>query len=188
MRSSVERAAAGRLPAWASVSPDRLAHIERVAVLLADWAAVIAPQDVGLWRAAAWLHDALRDADPAELRDQVSDSFRAWPDGLLHGPAVARRLQQEDSATSPALLAAVTYHTVGHAQLGTLGQALYLADFLEPGRSFSADWRAALRARMPREFAPVLQEVAAARIAHLVNCGNPLLPETVDFWNSLVLD
>ena len=188
MSSSVARAAAGELPVWANVSPDRLAHIGRVAALLAEWAAVLVPQDVALWRAAAWLHDALRDADPAGLRDQVSDAFRAWPDGLLHGPAVAWRLQQEDPASPAGLLTAVTYHTVGHAQLGTLGQALYLADFLEPGRSFSADWRAALRARMPRELAPVLKEVAAARIAHLVTCGNPLLPETVDFWNSLVLD
>ena len=185
MSLSIDRAGAGILPHWACVSPDRLAHIGRVAELLTVWAGTIAPRDVKLWRAAAWLHDALRDSDEDTLRKQVSAHYRAWPAALLHGPAVAQLLTEEGGAP-PALLAAVSYHTVGHPELGTMGQALYLADFLEPGRSFSSEWRAALRARMPAELSAVLKEVASARIAHIVNCGSALLPETVAFWNSLV--
>jgi len=63
---------------------------------------------------------------------------------------------------------------------------LYLADFLEPGRDFDREARAALAARVPAQRADVLREVAARRITWVVRSGWPLPPETVDFWNALV--
>lgn len=186
--ASLERAAAGVLPDWACVSRQRLAHIERVAALLTGWASVLAPEEVGLWRAAAWLHDALRDADPQLLRQEVSPEFQSWPAALLHGPATAFRLQQENPAAPRNLLDAVAYHTVGHARLDTLGRALYLADFLEPGRSFCPVWRATLRARMPAALVSVLKDVTASRVTHLLRTESPLRSETIEFWNSVVAD
>src|SRR5262245_10813502 len=111
--STIARCAAGELPSWARVSPARLAHIERVAELLTGWAEVIATTDVGLWRAAAWLHDALRDADPAILRETVNPDFRDWPTQLLHGPAAAARVREEHPDAPVPLLEAVSFHTVG---------------------------------------------------------------------------
>jgi 2-amino-4-hydroxy-6-hydroxymethyldihydropteridine diphosphokinase len=84
------------------------------------------------------------------------------------------------------LLVALTYHTVGHASLGTLGRALYAADFLEPGRAFLPEWRAGLRARMPQQLDAVTRDIVAARVNHLVDRGLELLPDTVEFWNALV--
>jgi HD superfamily phosphohydrolase YqeK len=183
---SVERAAAGELPDWARVTAGRRAHIARVAQLMETWARELAPDQIELWRATAWLHDALRNAHPDELRNGVAAEFRDWPDRLLHGPAVASRLKEEDPHTPAALLDAVTYHTVGHARFGRLGRALYMADFLEPGRSFSPVWRASLRARLPRGMNEILREVVASRISHLLHSGSSLRTETVDFWNMLV--
>src|SRR5262245_13727675 len=184
--STIARCAAGELPTWACVSPTRLAHIERVAELLTSWAETIAPEHVGLWRAAAWLHDALRDADPATLRESVDPGFREWPVALLHGPVAATRVREEQPDAPVSLLNAVAYHTVGSSRLDMLGRALYLADFLEPGRQFSPVWRAMLRARMPTAFDSVLEEVARARIAHILNVGSTLRPETIEFWNAIV--
>jgi HD superfamily phosphohydrolase YqeK len=62
---------------------------------------------------------------------------------------------------------------------------LYLADFLEPGRSFAAAERRALAARVPRERDAVLKEVARWRLEWVVRSGWPLAPETVAFWNAL---
>jgi 2-amino-4-hydroxy-6-hydroxymethyldihydropteridine diphosphokinase len=184
--TTLERAAAGQLPAWASVSAERCAHIARVADLLSEWAQQLAPDQVPLWRAAALLHDALRDADPRQLMDQVDPEFRVWPSALLHGPAAARRIALEHPDAPRSLLDAVAYHTVGHPRLELLGRALYLADFLEIGRSFSPLWRTTLRVRMPYRLDDVLKEVTAARISHLVRHGQPLRPETIDFWNAQV--
>jgi HD superfamily phosphohydrolase YqeK len=62
----------------------------------------------------------------------------------------------------------------------------YLADYLEPGRPCDQEWRRARAARVPAERDRVLQEVAARRIERVLESGWPLVPETVDFWNSLV--
>lgn len=184
--SSVVRAAArGEMPPWAEASPRRREHVARVSALLAEWAdaAGLDPAERGRWVAAGWLHDALRDADPERLRREVPERFRSLPGPVLHGPAAAERLA---GAADPELLDAVRYHTLGHAGFGRLGKALYLADFLEPGRGFEPEWRAALAARMPAEMDEVLAEVLAARIRHLVERRKPVSPETAAFWNAAV--
>ncbi|HUH14052.1 MAG TPA: hypothetical protein VMK65_13135, partial [Longimicrobiales bacterium] len=61
----------------------------------------------------------------------------------------------------------------------------YLADFLEPGRDFSVEWRASLRQRMPEELDAVLAEVLAARLGHLLEERRAIRPETLSFWNGL---
>jgi 2-amino-4-hydroxy-6-hydroxymethyldihydropteridine diphosphokinase len=94
---------------------------------------------------------------------------------------VAARLGDGDAE----LAEAVRYHTLGHPALGQLGRALYLADFLEPGRDFEEEWRAELRARMPEDLDGVLREVVRARIQNLLSADRPVRAETVAFWNSL---
>jgi 2-amino-4-hydroxy-6-hydroxymethyldihydropteridine diphosphokinase len=133
--------------------------------------------------AAGWLHDALRDESIATLRELVPPEYRELPGPLLHGPAAAAKLRAEGVADAE-LLDAIAYHTVGHPSFGQLGRALYLADALEPGRTFAPAWTAALRARLPRAFDAVLLEVTAERLEHLVARRLPLRPETVAFWNT----
>lgn len=181
----VRAAARGELPPWAEVSPRRREHVARVAALLEGWAgrAGLPREERDRWIAAAWLHDALRDADPERLRGEVPERFRGLPGPLLHGPAAAERLKDYPDAE---LLEAVRYHTLGHPGFGHLGKALYLADFLEPGRDFAVEWRAGLAERMPEEMDGVLVEVLASRLRHLVERRNPVRPETVEFWNAAV--
>ncbi len=160
------------LPPWAVVTPARRGHIERVAALLAQWAQTLrvpAPER-DRWLKAAWLHDALRDAP--------------LPDEMAHGPAAADRAMREGE-TDRGVLDAVRYHTIGYAGWDEVGRALYLADFLEPGREFDRDARAALAARVPAERPAVLREVVRRRVEWVIRSGWPLPRETVDFWNAL---
>jgi 2-amino-4-hydroxy-6-hydroxymethyldihydropteridine diphosphokinase len=163
-------AARGVLPEWARASEKRRAHIGRVAALLGEWAA-----GLGRWLAAGWLHDVLREAPPEELRPLVPEAFRTLPAKLLHGPAAAERLAGEADAE---LLDAIRYHTLGSARFGRLGRALYLADFLEPGRRYEPEWTADLRARMPHDLDAVMREVVRARVRHVEESGSVLHPET----------
>lgn len=189
MNPVLARAAAGELPPWAQVTPPRREHIARVAALVDEWAAALgmAEEERERWRAAAWLHDALRDAPSSALRAEVPETFRTVPGPLLHGPAAAERLRAE-GVGDEAVLCAVAYHTLGHPDLDTLGRALYLADFLEPGRNFEPVWRASLRARMPAALTPVLRDVVAARLEHLLERHYMIRQESLAFWNKLAME
>jgi 2-amino-4-hydroxy-6-hydroxymethyldihydropteridine diphosphokinase len=180
-------AAEGDLPDWAMAGQERREHMARVADLLDAWAhALKLDEDERLrWRAAAHLHDALRDAPPATLAPLVGEELAGLPEALLHGPAAAERLREE-GVEDEELLAAVAFHTTGHPDFGRLGRALYAADFLEPGRAFLTERRAQLRARAPAGLDAIVREVARARIAHLVERGLPVDPRTEAFWNTLV--
>lgn len=186
MNPLVERAAHGELPDWAVASEARRAHMARVADLLGAWA-----EGLGLsegerlrWRSVGFLHDALRDAEPAALVARVPPDLRSLPPRALHGPAAAERLRI-DGVDDGELLMAVRYHTLGHPGFRTLGRATYAADFLEPGRTILPERAEAWRGRMPRELDAVVREVLAARLNHRVERGATLRRETVDFWNAL---
>ncbi|HEY6808469.1 MAG TPA: HD domain-containing protein [Gemmatimonadales bacterium] len=161
------------LPAWAVASPARRAHVARVAALITQWADAmrVAPAERERWLKAAWLHDAVRDAPAA--------------DELAHGPASAVRAEAEGEHDR-GVLDAVRYHSVGYAGWDDAGRMLYLADYLEPGRTFDAAARAALAARVPAERDAVLRDVARRRIERLLIEGWRLPQETAEFWNTLV--
>src|SRR6266403_1152866 len=165
------------LPTWAQVSERRLAHIARVTSLLRAWGAAmrLSADEANAWIDAGSWHDALRDAPIVELRDITGD--RTSPDGLLHGPAVAIRLEAEGERRK-GLLDAIRYHTVGHASWDRTGKALYMADYLEPGRGF-------LASQVPHNFDGVFRQVVRFRLEWSVREGNHIFPETVELWNSL---
>ena len=162
------------------MKPSRREHVARVAALMREWAQALrlSADDVARWTAAGYLHDALRDADPAVLRPEVPPEFRELPGKLLHGPAVAERL---DGQADDELRDAIRCHTLGCPRFRTLGRALYLADFLEPGRDFKPEWTESLRRRMPHDMDGVLREVVDARIAFVTSNGGTLHPETQAF-------
>lgn len=172
------------LPAWAEVGPERRAHVERVADLAARWAdrMRVSPAERSRWLRAVWLHDALRDAAPASLKRWAPETG----DGSLrHGPASAARAADEGESDR-GILDAVRYHSVGWADWDMVGRVLYCADYLEPGRTFGRERRAALADRFPDDPAGVVLAVAGERLSHILRSGWPLIEPTVRFWNSLV--
>jgi HD superfamily phosphohydrolase YqeK len=172
-------------PAWAELSAERRAHVERVAALLRAWAAASGVPDGerDRWLRAAYLHDALRDADGTLLARLAPDAWGV--PALRHGPAAARKAR-DAGETDGGVLDAVCYHSVGYAGWDRVGRMLYLADYLEPGRAFQQAERRSLAARVPGDPDAVLVEVAAARLRWDIGNGHPLIKESVEFWNALV--
>lgn len=179
----VQRQESG-LPVWAQVSERRFAHIQRVTSLLRAWgAAMRLPRDeANAWIDVGMWHDALRDAPESELRSITGD--RTSPAGLLHGPAVAVKLEAEGERRKN-VIDAVRYHTVGSANWDSTGRALYMADYLEPGRKFLAEDRGFLASQVPHNFDGVFRQVVRFRLEWSVREGNHIFPETVALWNSL---
>jgi 2-amino-4-hydroxy-6-hydroxymethyldihydropteridine diphosphokinase len=172
------------LPPWARVTEKRRAHIARVTALLDQWSDALAlpHSERKAWHDVGVLHDALRDADEDELRRLTSDTQR--PMHILHGPAVAERLTREGESRAD-VLDAIRWHTLGSAHWGRTGKALYMADFLEPGRPFSKADRAFLAAHVMTDFDGVFRQVVRTRIEWTVREGKMLFPETADLWNTV---
>ena len=172
------------LPPWARVTDRRRAHIERVTSLLDEWAArlSLAAAEAQAWHDAGAWHDALRDAGDEEL---VKWGGNGRPLGILHGPAAAARLEHEGEQRSD-VLAAIRWHTLGSPAWERTGRALYMADFLEPGRPFMRRDRAFLAAHVPSDFDGVFRQVVRMRLEWTVREGKPIFPETAELWNQLL--
>jgi HD superfamily phosphohydrolase YqeK len=172
------------LPAWAQVSDKRRAHISRVVALLDRWSGEmqLSHDEASRWRAAGVLHDALRDAPEPMLRALTGDGKR--PKEILHGPAAAVRAEQ-DGERRHEVLDAVRFHTVGSTGWDRTGKALYLADFLEPGRSFLQTERAFIADQVARDFDGAFKQAVRLRLEWSLSQGGELFPETVALWNAV---
>lgn len=172
------------LPEWAVVSDRRRAHIARVVAVLAQWADAmeLEPNERRAWHDAGAWHDALRDADEPMLRGLTGDLTR--PFGMLHGPAAALTLQEHGEERRD-VLEAIRWHTVGNATWTRTGKALYMADFLEPGRTFMQADRQFLADRVPGAFDAVFRQVVRLRLEWALREGKGLADETVILWNTV---
>lgn len=173
-----------QLPTWAEATERRRAHIARVTALLGAWAPHVA-RDAAEARAlhdAGRLHDVLRDAPEPTLRDLSGDAES--PPEVLHGPAAATLLARHGEVREE-LLDAVRWHTLGSAGWGRVGQALYMADFLEPGRKFAVADRAFLAAHVRHDFDGVFRQVVRMRLQWSLGEGLELYAGTVALWNAV---
>ncbi len=172
------------LPPWAVAGEKRRAHIARVTALLDHWARALKLDEPAraAWRDAGRFHDALRDAPERTLRLLTGDHITAAP--LLHGPAAAVKLQTEGEERAD-VLEAIRWHTVGSKDWAPTGRALFMADFLEPGRKFDREIRAELAADVPHDFEGTFRRVVQNRIAWTLREGRPLDAETSRLWDSV---
>jgi 2-amino-4-hydroxy-6-hydroxymethyldihydropteridine diphosphokinase len=173
-----------QMPVWSVVTSKRREHIQRVVSLLEQWSGdmKLAADEAMAWRDVGAWHDALRDADEATLRNITGDDAR--PEGLLHGFAAAIRLEQ-DGERRDDVLQAIRWHTIGNPQWNRLGRALYMADFLEPGRKFMQADRAFLAELVPTRFDEVFRQVVRLRLEWALREGKGFAPETVALWDSV---
>ena len=172
------------LPGWSITSSKRREHIGRVVALLNRWAVALGldERESRAWHDAGAWHDALRDADERALRDMTREHDR--PVGLLHGPAAAMKLEH-DGEPRRDVLDAIRWHTVGCATWSRTGRALYMADFLEPGRGFMQADRAFLAEQVSHAFDATFRQVVRMRLEWVLREGKGLSPETVALWNSV---
>lgn len=172
------------LPTWAQVGEKRRAHIARVTALLERWAPSVArdADEARAMRDAGLLHDALRDAPDDQLRQLSGDPVS--PVEMLHGPAAAALLASQGEQRAD-LLDAVRWHTLGYSGWGRVGRALYMADFLEPGRKFAVADRAFLADHVPTDFDGVFRQVVRMRLEWSLREGKELFPQAVELWNAI---
>lgn len=173
------------LPPWAVVSDKRRSHIARVTALLDEWAEamLVDATERREWHDAGRWHDALRDAPEATLRE-LAIGFPVADANVLHGPAAEGRLRLGGECRT-GVLNAIRWHTIGHKGWTRTGKALFMADFLEPGRAFAKAERGYLAQQVPHDFDGTFRQVVRMRLEWTLREGKPLFLETVELWNSV---
>jgi predicted HD superfamily hydrolase involved in NAD metabolism len=153
----------------------RYAHSVRVA-RCADVLAQRHGLDTRKARLAGLLHDLARLYSPERLIAEcearglpIESAAREHP-VLLHAPLGAALAHERFGVEDPDVLSAIAKHTTGAAEMSPLDRAVYLADSLEPERTFPerADlWQLALRdlEAATRETMLVSQERRARKAA-----------------------
>lgn len=141
-------------------------------------------------RAAALMHDyakAMPVADQmavAQRRGLIFDPLMAGSGALLHAHVGAALLEEEGLVTDPAVLDAVRWHTTGRPGMGVLEKILWIADLVEPGRSFPGVDR--IRELTWQDLDLGLMAGLDHTIGYVLATGRPLLTITVETRNWLL--
>lgn len=173
------------------VSKARLTHclgVEEIALKLAPRFNVM-PEMVP---PAALLHDLCREYNPESLLKLaanfgivIDDIEKAEP-LLLHGPVAAAQVRENLRIIQPEILEAIQYHITGAANITDLTQLIFIADFIEPGRTYEP-------ARVLREQAFLLEpgqlllKVYNHAIIFVVSQGYLVHPRTMEGRNQLIM-
>jgi predicted HD superfamily hydrolase involved in NAD metabolism len=185
------------LPSWAEleqalqlqVSGERLQHTRRV-VETARRLAACHGADAEKAAVAGLMHDYARGMAPAELLF-VGRRYKVLTDPaeeknplLLHGPVAAALLAESGLVTDPDVLNAIRWHTTGRPQMSLLEKVIWLADYIEPGRSFPGAEPVRLVADQSLDGA--LRVALEQTIRYVLDRGWPLHLSTVRAYNWLI--
>jgi len=117
----------------------RLLHTLNVALLSCHYAHVYEAELCDKALIAGELHDCAKELDEQlqweMAREYSGDTFNHKK--LIHSPAGALFAQQEFDINDPAILDAIAYHTTGRGDMEELDKFVYVADKLEPARTYA---------------------------------------------------
>jgi len=181
---SARAALAGRLSAPA------YAHSIRVAETAAAMARAYGADEDSA-RLGGLLHDWDRELGPDQLLSSAErlgmpvDPVESGRPYLLHAGTGAAALRDTFDDLPHEVVTAVGRHTVGAEEMSELDMIVFVADMIEPSRSFEGVDD--LRDRVGE--VPLEELFAGAyrrSVMHLVDQGKPIHPDTVKVWNAYV--
>lgn len=173
----------------ARLSPARWAHTSAVA----ETAAVLARShgaDPGAAVLAGLLHDYAREMPSDRLLALAGtyglevDAIETQEPLLLHGKVGAALARSELGVCDESILQAVATHITGAPGMSILSRIVFLADFIEPGRSY--DSAALARAAAGEDLSRALLIAFDAIISYVLAAGYLLHPRTVAARNELL--
>jgi predicted HD superfamily hydrolase involved in NAD metabolism len=178
-----------KIPEWVStqVSPRRLTHIRGV-VKTAEKLALHYGLPVAKARTAAWLHDCAKELPKSEMagwirkaRKPLDGPEKQMP-GLWHPHAGEGIAMSQWGIKDPSVLEAIRCHTLGHPRMKPLAQLIFIADFVEPGRTFPGV--ALARKSAFESLRKGVLAKASMTIAFLFEKGMKIHPRLLETWNS----
>jgi predicted HD superfamily hydrolase involved in NAD metabolism len=140
-------------------------------------------------RLAGLVHDCAKGMAPDELLRRAiccgitPDAVEEVDPELLHGPVGACLCAREFGISDPEILGAVRKHTTGDGQMTRLEKIIYLADYIEPGRTYPGI--DILRNLADRDLDCAVLHAASLTIRFVSTRGKLLHPRTLAVRESL---
>jgi ribosome silencing factor RsfS/YbeB/iojap len=130
----------------------------------------------GLFHDLARLYSAQQLLDACTARAMTIDEFERANPIVLHARLGAELAREFYGVQDEAILSAIRKHTVAAPAMSRLDAIIYLADGLEPGRSFTQ--RAAYAELALRDLGAALRAVLESTIVYLRGRGLEIAPQT----------
>jgi predicted HD superfamily hydrolase involved in NAD metabolism len=172
------------------LSPKRLEHslgVSKAAAKLAERYGA----DAGKARLAGLLHDCAR-VMPSNILLQVAEASGIVVNDveqrepmLLHAPVGAVIAARDYGVDDPEVLGAIRWHTTGGPHMTLLEEIVFLADYIEPRRTFPGVDRLRKLAKVSLDEA--LLSSYDQTLKHLLAEGGLIHPATVEGRNALLI-
>ena len=149
---------------------------------MADLLAQAHGADPAKARLAGLLHDLARLYPAPRLLQECAargipiDAFAEANPIVLHAPLGAELAREMFAVDDPEILGAIAKHTLAAERMSPMECIVYLADGLEPGRSFPE--RAALAELAMRDLGAAMAATIEATIGYLGKQGRTVAPQT----------
>jgi predicted HD superfamily hydrolase involved in NAD metabolism len=147
-------------------------------------------EEAGKAAVAGLLHDCARNVKGDDLF-RLCERFgitvdmitKAQPE-LLHGSVGACIAEEEYGITDEAVLSAIRFHTMGRKNMSILEKIIFVADYIEPDRSFPGV--AEVREAAFRCLDTALLMSLDSTVKHVISKGILIHPDAIDARNYLV--
>ena len=172
-----------------NLSPARFRHVMGVretALTLAKRHGV----DKAQAELAALLHDCVKELPDDELlslanrhRLQVDEHEQQTPD-LLHGKVATFVAAERFGVNDETVFDAMRRHSTGSVEMGSLDQVLFVADFCEPNRTYTAAEE--VRELAEHDLEAAVLEVMQFKLRKTLLKKQPVHPDSFHAYNALV--
>ena len=184
---AVEKFSEDAIKLYRYLGQKRLLHTLNVGILSTKYAGIYDKSLCDRALIAGELHDCAKELDEAMqlqmAKERSGDLF--LDKKLMHSPAGAIMAQQEFGITDPEILDAITYHTTGRGGMTLLDKIVYLADKLEPARTYADLTRERILAETDIDEALKLCVKSVKK--KFESRGQQIHPITIDFMEDLGL-
>ena len=138
---------------------------------------------------AALFHDIAKFMEPSDMRRMIEENgedskLLSFHHELWHAAAGRIIAEQEFGVKDTDILNAIRYHTTGRAGMSVLEKVVYIADLIEPGRSFPGIEE--LRESAQLQIDGAMKACIAHSVLYLVERHVAVFPDSIECYNEHV--
>ncbi|MCC5889079.1 MAG: bis(5'-nucleosyl)-tetraphosphatase (symmetrical) YqeK [Alkalibacterium sp.] len=136
---------------------------------------------------AAIAHDYAKERSDEEMMDLIISENQdlemlQFGSNIWHGPIGAVLLRNEFNIADDEILEAIKYHTIGAPKMSQVAQIIYIADFIEPNRSFKGVDKA--RKLSEVSLAETLAFISKHTLENLIKRNMKVYPKSIETYNA----